>query len=274
MVHIKFTTCPQTPVVSPSSSAMALDGMTDVSMENRESLTKQMDTTLTDEQAIVSTEATSEKDAGFKDDNASNDTSGRGNASNNGGHVKIGAEAALASVSYDFGWSKVTRGRISDLGNSFRFFLKGFARPPGLESVPVPKENEPVVFEEFFTTGLRIPTHPVLLDILRKFHVQLHQLTPNTIVQIRKFIWVVTYWGHHPNAEVFAHHYELHYQNKKIHLEGPETTFVAQFGCISFHPSRFGNCGRLTPATWNKWTGYWDSNWFYCKVPSEQRGDF
>jgi hypothetical protein len=24
-------------------------------------------------------------------------------------------------------------------------------------------------------------------------------------------------------VDVFAHHYELHYQNKKIHLEGSET---------------------------------------------------
>jgi hypothetical protein len=51
--------------------------------------------------------------------------------------------------------------------------------------------------------------------------------------------------GGHPNAEVFVHHYELRYQNKKIHLEGSETKFTAQFGCISFHLSRFGNCASL-----------------------------
>jgi hypothetical protein len=64
---------------------------------------------------------------------------------------------------------------------------------------------------------------------------------PNAIVQISKFIWAVMSCGGRPNAEVFTHHYELHYQNKKIHLEGSETTFAAQFGLISFHPSRFGN---------------------------------
>jgi hypothetical protein len=104
--------------------------------------------------------------------------------------------------------------------------------------------------------------------------VQLHQLSPNSIVQISKFIWAITSCGGHPNAEVFTHHYELHYQNKKIHLEGSETKFAAQFGCISFHPSRFGNRARLTQATWNKWTNGWDSHWFYYKVPSEQGKDF
>jgi hypothetical protein len=72
---------------------------------------------------------------------------------------------------------------------------------------------------------------------------------PNAIVQIGKFVWVVTSCGGRPTADVFAYHYELHYQNKKIHLEGSKTTFIAQFGCITFHPSRFGNHARLTPAT-------------------------
>jgi hypothetical protein len=68
---------------------------------------------------------------------------------------------------------------------------------------------------------------------------------------------------------VFAHHYELHYQNKKVHLQGCETTIAAQFGCISFHPSRFGNRAKLAPAMRNKWTSGWDDNWFYCRVPVE-----
>jgi hypothetical protein len=70
----------------------------------------------------------------------------------------------------------------------------------------------------FFIAGLLMPLHPFLFDFLHKFWVQLYQLTPNAIVQINKFIWAVTSCGGHPNGEVFAHHYELHYQNKKSHL--------------------------------------------------------
>jgi hypothetical protein len=120
------------------------------------------------------------------------------------------------------------------------------------------------VFQDFFATSLRIPLHPILLDILLKFQVQLHQLTPNAIVQIKKFVWVVTSCGGHPTVNIFTHHYELHYHNKKIHLVGSEITFAAQFGCISFHPSQVGNRARLTRATRNRWTSGWDSNWFYC----------
>jgi hypothetical protein len=124
---------------------------------------------------------------------------------------------------------------------------------PSLESVASPQTDEAMVFEDYFTTGLCMPPHPILLDILCKFRVLLHQLTPNAIVQIEKFIWAVTSCGGHPTRDVFAHHYELHYQNKKIHLQGSET-FTAQFGCISFHPSRFGNRVKLAPAMRNRWT--------------------
>jgi hypothetical protein len=69
-----------------------------------------------------------------------------------------------------------------------RYFPKGYDREPGAEYVPDPHENEAAVFEDFFVAGLCMPPHPVLLDILRKFWVQLHQLTPNAIIQISKFI--------------------------------------------------------------------------------------
>jgi hypothetical protein len=100
------------------------------------------------------------------------------------------------------------------------------------------------------------------------------QTSGNGIVQISKFIWAVTSCEGRPTADVFAHHYELHYQNKKIHFEGSETTFTTQFGCISFHPSWFGHRLRLIATMRNKWTSGWDGNGFYYRVPSDQKADF
>jgi hypothetical protein len=59
----------------------------------------------------------------------------------------------------------------------------------------------------------------------------------NAIIQIDKFVWAVTSCSGRPTTDIFSHHYELHYQNKKIHLEGSTTTFTVQFGCITFHLS-------------------------------------
>jgi hypothetical protein len=109
--------------------------------------------------------------------------------------MNIGVVDGLADVSYDFGQSTVTKAHVTALESFARYFLKGFPRPPGIESFPDPWENEVVVFKDFFAVGLHIPSHPILLDILRKLLVQLHQLTLNAIVQIVKFVWVVTSCG-------------------------------------------------------------------------------
>jgi H+/gluconate symporter-like permease len=87
-----------------------------------------------------------------------------------------------------------------------------------MESVSEPRANEAIVFKNFFVAGLHMPPHPVLTDILCKFHVQLHHLMLNAIVTINKFICAVTSYGGRLIADVFAQRYEIHYQNKKIIL--------------------------------------------------------
>jgi hypothetical protein len=71
-------------------------------------------------------------------------------------------------------------------------------------SVPDPQVNEAVVFEDFFTAGLHIPPHPVLMDILCKSEVQLHQQMPNAIIEIGKIIWAITSCRGHPTIDIFA----------------------------------------------------------------------
>jgi hypothetical protein len=53
-------------------------------------------------------------------------------------------------------------------------FVEGGAHAPGEETVLEPEDDEAVIFEEFFSAGLRLPPHPVLTDIFLKFQVQLH----------------------------------------------------------------------------------------------------
>jgi hypothetical protein len=87
---------------------MALEDAIGVSVERRGSSVEQPETSLSDEQVVISMEATPEQDAGSDGENPSEDTSDSGDAFDNGGRVKIGAEAAVAGVSYDFSQSKVT----------------------------------------------------------------------------------------------------------------------------------------------------------------------
>jgi hypothetical protein len=176
MVCIKFTACPRTPVVSPRFAPLASND------ERRDSLTEQTKASLGDEQVVVLTEAISEQGVGSNRENPSDGSNDSENTSDNSGHVKIGAKATFAGVSYDFGQPTVMRAHVTALESFAHYFLKGFAQPPGAKSIPDPWENEAVVFEDFFVAGLCIPLHLILLDILLKFQVQLHQLMPNAII--------------------------------------------------------------------------------------------
>jgi hypothetical protein len=91
-----------------------------------------------------------------------------------------------SAQSYDFRHSTITVGRIRQL-ETLRYFVEGSAGEPGEETVLEVTDDEAIVFEEFFITGLRMPPHPALKEILLKYRVQLHQLTPNAFVQFSKY---------------------------------------------------------------------------------------
>jgi hypothetical protein len=91
-----------------------------------------------------------------------------------------------SSRSNDFGPSNVTVGHIRQL-EALGYFVEGSTREPGEEVIPKPIVDEAIVFEEVFASGLRMSPYPALTDILVKFHVQLHQLTPNAFTQFSKY---------------------------------------------------------------------------------------
>jgi hypothetical protein len=88
------------------------------------------------------------------------------------------------------------------------FWRQGWACPRA-EEVPEP-EGELVIFEAFFTADLRLPTHRFVSEVLQKFEVQVHQLTPNAVVALAKYVWETTSYGGQPSVEVFAKQYCLH----------------------------------------------------------------
>jgi hypothetical protein len=97
---------------------------------------------------------------------------------------------ALRTNSYPpafvFGESKVTTNLIKEYEES-RFFRVGDGRPPFGEQVLAPEANEVIVFRDFFTCSLRFPCDHVLPSILEKFDVKIHQLTPNSFLELSKF---------------------------------------------------------------------------------------
>jgi hypothetical protein len=50
------------------------------------------------------------------------------------------------------------------------------------EVIPEPKEDEVIVFKSFFRAGLWFPLYEIIGEVLKKFKIYLHQLTPTPLL--------------------------------------------------------------------------------------------
>jgi hypothetical protein len=71
-----------------------------------------------------------------------------------------------------------------------------------------------VVFQSFLKVGLQFSLHKMVVEVLKRYDIYLHELTPNTIMRFGVFIWEVLSQGVEPTLECFCHIHELHYQTK------------------------------------------------------------
>jgi hypothetical protein len=74
---------------------------------------------------------------------------------------------------------------------------------------PFSEIHKIVVFRDFFTCGLRFPCDPLLPAILDKFSVRIHQLSPNSLLEVSKFIWIMKTFRCNFSADVFVRLFEL-----------------------------------------------------------------
>jgi hypothetical protein len=93
----------------------------------------------------------------------------------------------------DFGKSTISEADLSKMVKLgyFSEAKKELVRFGGEEITPKPEKNEVVVFKSFFKAGLRFPLNGMIADVLKKFGVYLHQLTPNAIVRLSVYIWAL-----------------------------------------------------------------------------------
>jgi hypothetical protein len=86
----------------------------------------------------------------------------------------------------EFGTSRISSVRMLEM-QRLGYFGNGVGRAPGAEEVSEPKD-ELIVFEAFFVAGLLFPTHRFVAEVLRRFGVQVHQLAPNAVVALAKYV--------------------------------------------------------------------------------------
>jgi hypothetical protein len=71
----------------------------------------------------------------------------------------------------------------------------------GEETTPKPKDDEIIVFKSFFHVGLQLPIHWMVGEVLNKYEIYMHQLTPNATIRLGEFIWAMRSKGAKSDAE-------------------------------------------------------------------------
>jgi hypothetical protein len=126
-----------------------------------------------------------------------------------------------------------------------------------------PRDVEVVVFKSFFKAGLRFPLYEMIAEVLKKFEIYLHQLTPNAIARLNVYIWALQSQGKSANAEGFCWVHELHYQTK-ARADG----LHKNFGCYNFAYRKDTKAHVIGYRT--KWPTGW-TEWFYVKTDEKKR---
>jgi hypothetical protein len=165
----------------------------------------------------------------------------------------------------DFGKSTVSEGdlpKMLKLGY-FNEDKKELIRFGGEETTPKPEKDEVVVFKSFFKAGLRFPLNKMIADVLKKFGIHFHQLTPNAIVRLSVYIWALRSQGVEPFAEGFCRVHELHYQTK-----ARKDGLHENFGCYNFAYRKTTKFHVISYRS--KWPTGWKSEWFYVKVDDDR----
>jgi hypothetical protein len=91
-------------------------------------------------------------------------------------------------------------------------------------------------------------------EVLKKFEIYLHQLTPNAIVRLSVYIWALRSQGKSANTEGFCRMHELHYQTK-ARADG----LHKNFGCYNFAYWKDTKAPVIGYHT--KWLTSWTSEW-------------
>jgi hypothetical protein len=115
-----------------------------------------------------------------------------------------------------------------------------------------------------FRAGLRFPLYEMIGEVLKKFEINLHQLTPNVIVILSVYIWALRSQGKSANVEGFCRVHELDYQTK-ARVDG----LHKNYGCYNFAYRKDTKAPVISYHT--KWPTGWTNEWFYVKADEKRR---
>jgi hypothetical protein len=108
----------------------------------------------------------------------------------------------------------------------------------------------------------------MITEVLKKYEIYMHQMTPNAIVRLSVFILVVRGQGAHVDVVAFYRIHELHYQIKAR----PSDKLHNNLGCYNLAYTKYMRALALAYQT--KRPSDWTKEWFYAKADIKNRDRF
>jgi hypothetical protein len=110
-----------------------------------------------------------------------------------------------------FGKSTIVKSHIEVLKSTNYISDISIVRLGREDITPRPKKDEVFVFRSLVKVGLQFLLHKMVVGVLKKFGIYLHQLASNALMRLGVFIWAMRSQGVEPNVECFCQIHELHY---------------------------------------------------------------
>jgi hypothetical protein len=113
-----------------------------------------------------------------------------------------------------FGKSTIRQSHLDNMRGRYFRYMSIVRADNGDRTVPVPEENEVVIYRSFFKAGLRFPLSIFVVEILKIYQIFLHQITPKAIIRMGIFVWAMRSQGLEPSAKCFCSMHKLSYEMK------------------------------------------------------------
>jgi hypothetical protein len=87
-----------------------------------------------------------------------------------------------------FGKSTIRQSHLDNMRGRYFRDISIVRADNGDRIVPVPEENEVVIYRNFFKAGLRFPLSRFMVEVLKIYEVFFHQITPEAIIRMGIFV--------------------------------------------------------------------------------------
>jgi hypothetical protein len=157
MVRIKQTAHPISNRVLPKPTNMASEDVAKVLSQQREDSVDAASSWSCDG-SLDTSDSDSKSQSSDSGDTASESDSSK--------HTKVVTADAAVGITFNFDVSNVGKARVIATETHARYFPKGYYLAVGVETVPTPRMNEVMVFEDLFSAWLCMALHLVQAEIL------------------------------------------------------------------------------------------------------------